>query len=88
MNHADRRGAKQPERFDPKKAAVLDDPARLEYLPPSEVAALLAAPQGGLAADFGTGTGLYALELSRLRPDLTVAAINEQDQMLSMLRNK
>ncbi|MDD5302800.1 MAG: class I SAM-dependent methyltransferase [Elusimicrobia bacterium] len=88
MSHDDRSGAKQPHRFDPKKAALLDDPARLEYLPPAEVAALLDAPRGGLVADFGTGTGLYALELARLRPDLSFAAIDEQDRMLALLRDK
>ncbi len=88
MSHDDRRGAKQPHRFDPKKAGQLDDPARLDYLPPAEVSALLDAPRGALVADFGTGTGLYALEISKLRPDLVVAAIDEQEPMLAFLRAK
>lgn len=88
MNRDDRHGAKQPHRFDPRKAALLDDPARLEYLPAADVAALLDAPPGALVADFGTGTGLYALELAKERPDLTVAALDEQEAMLSVLRSK
>src|SRR5579863_10143435 len=54
----DRHGARQPRRFDPKRAARLNDPTRLAYLPPDRIFALLAAPQGGRVADFGTGTGL------------------------------
>lgn len=84
----DRHGAKQPERFDPKKGALLDDPARLDYLPAEDVAVLLDAPRGALVADFGTGTGLYAIELARARPDLTIAAIDEQEAMLALLRAK
>ncbi len=87
MSH-DARGAKQPHRFDPKKAAMLDDPARFEYLPPAEIEALIDVPPGALVADFGTGTGLYALELAKHRPDISVAAIDEQDQMLGFLRAK
>ncbi|HVB79179.1 MAG TPA: class I SAM-dependent methyltransferase [Candidatus Binataceae bacterium] len=84
----DRHGARQPERFDPARAALLDDPARLEYLPPDEVFAMLAAPAGGRVVDFGTGTGTYAIELARSRPDLEVIALDEQREMLDLLRAK
>jgi len=60
----DRHGARQPERFDPARAALLDDPARFEYLPPDEVFTMLAAPTGGRVVDFGAGTGAYAIELA------------------------
>ncbi|MDE1977618.1 MAG: hypothetical protein KGI84_10220, partial [Elusimicrobia bacterium] len=53
---AERAGAKQPERFNPAKAAFLDDEARFSYLPVRDVLRLLAPAQGGLVADFGTGT--------------------------------
>lgn len=84
----DRHGAKQPERFDPKKAARLDDPARFAYLPPADVVALLDAPRGGVVVDFGTGTGTYAIELARVRPDLRVVGLDEQEPMLALLRKK
>ena len=84
----DRHGARQPERFDPARAALLDDPSRLEYLPPGEVFEMLAAPSGGRVVDFGTGTGTYAVELARSRPDLEVIALDEQRQMLDLLRAK
>jgi SAM-dependent methyltransferase len=84
----DRHGAKQPERFDPARAARLDDPARFEYLPPADVLELLDAPHGAEVVDFGTGTGTYALAIARLRPDLHLIALDEQPEMLALLRAK
>lgn len=84
----DRQGARQPERFDPNRAYKLEDRARFEYLPPDVIFGLLAAPQGGRVLDFGTGTGLFALELARYRPDLQIDALDEQPPMLERLRAK
>lgn len=86
--HGDRHGARQPERFDPARAARLDDPARFEYLPPEEVIKILNPPRGGKVLDFGTGTGAYAFKLARLRPDVEVIALDEQPEMLGLLRAK
>ncbi|MBW4050699.1 MAG: methyltransferase domain-containing protein [Proteobacteria bacterium] len=82
----DRQGARQPERFDARRASMLDDRARFEILPPDRIFALLAAPEGARVLDFGTGTGLFALELARRRPDLQIVALDEQPQMLERLR--
>lgn len=84
----DRHGARQPERFDPERASRLDDPARFEYLPPEEVARMLEIPQGGKVLDFGTGTGTYAIEVAKRRPDVEVIALDEQHEMLDYLRAK
>ncbi|HKT11410.1 MAG TPA: class I SAM-dependent methyltransferase [Terriglobia bacterium] len=84
----DRHGARQPERFNPERASRLDDPARFEYLPPKEVARMLDIPTGGKLLDFGTGTGTYAIELARLRPDVEVIALDEQPEMLGLLQAK
>ena len=84
----DRHGARQPERFDPARAALLDDPSRFGHLPPDEVFEMLAAPTGGRVVDFGTGTGTYAIELARGRPDLEVIALDEQQAMLDLLGAK
>jgi 2-polyprenyl-3-methyl-5-hydroxy-6-metoxy-1,4-benzoquinol methylase len=84
----DRHGARQPERFDPARAVLLDDPVRFDYLPPDEVFATLAAPSGGRVVDFGTGTGAYAIKLALRRPDLDVIVLDEQQEMLELLQAK
>jgi len=38
--------------------------------------------------DFGTGTGTYAFALAKARPDLHVVALDEQPEMLRLLRAK
>jgi SAM-dependent methyltransferase len=86
MDH-DRHGAKQPNRFDPARAAVLDDPARFAYVDPDALLALLDVPIGGTLIDFGTGTGLYALEIARRRADVRVLALDEQPPMLAHVRD-
>jgi ubiquinone/menaquinone biosynthesis C-methylase UbiE len=84
----DRHGAKQPERFDPARAARLDDPERFRYLSVPDVLALLDPAQGTRVLDFGTGTGAYAIGIAKLRPDLHVIALDEQPEMLAILREK
>jgi SAM-dependent methyltransferase len=86
MSH-ERHGAKQPNRFDPARAAILDDPARFAYVPVEALLGLLEIPADGTLVDFGTGTGLYALEIARRRPDLRVLALDEQPQMLAYVRD-
>ena len=84
----DRHGAKQPERFDPARARVLDDVARFAYVPPERVVELLDVAPGATVLDFGTGTGTYAIELARRLPAATILALDEQPEMLERLRAK
>lgn len=88
MHEHGREGAKQPQRFNPERAARLDDPARFAYLPLADVVTMLDAPSGSTLVDFGTGTGTYAIEIARVRPDLRVVALDEQPEMLELLRAK
>ena len=83
-----REGARQPEAFNPARAALLDDPRRFEHLAPDTVLDLLEAPSGATVIDFGAGTGTYALEIARRRPDLHIVALDEQPGMLELLRAK
>lgn len=87
-HHHDRHGARQPERFKPSRAAMLNDRARLDYLPAETILALLDAAPGATVLDFGAGTGFYAEELLRLRPDLRIVAVDEQDEMLAQVRTR
>ena len=50
MSH-ERHGAKQPNRFDPARAAILDDPARFAYVPVEALLELLDIPAGGTLVD-------------------------------------
>ncbi len=85
-HHHDRHGAKQPERFNPERAAVLNDPARFDDVPLERILDELRPPHGSTVVDFGAGTGLYALALARQRPDLRIVALDEQPAMLQLLR--
>jgi SAM-dependent methyltransferase len=84
----DRHGARQPERFDVGKAALMDDPRRFEYLAPSEIIGLLKLAPGMLVVDYGTGTGTYAIKIALAYPEVTVVAYDEQPEMLEYLRAK
>lgn len=84
--HGDRHGARQPDRFDPARAAVLDDTARFAYVPPERLLDELALPASATLVDFGSGTGLYAIALAQRRPDLRILALDEQPAMLEHLR--
>jgi SAM-dependent methyltransferase len=86
MGH-DRSGAKQPDRFDPARASILDDTGRFAYVPPAALLEALAPPPSSTLLDFGAGTGLYAVEFARLRPDLRILALDEQPAMLEHLRS-
>lgn len=86
MHHHERHGAKQPHRFDPARAAILDDTGRFEYVPPETLLAELDAPAGATVVDFGAGTGLYAIALAQRRPDLHIVALDEQAEMLEHTR--
>lgn len=84
--HHDRHGAKQPDRFDPARAAILDDPARFAYVSPDTLLEELAPARSATLVDFGAGTGLYAIAIAQRRPDLRVVALDEQPAMLQHLR--
>jgi SAM-dependent methyltransferase len=81
-----RRGARQPQRFDPQRADKLDDLERFTYLEPQALLALLDPPPRATLLDFGAGTGLYTFELARAKPDMRFLALEEQPEMLLRLR--
>lgn len=83
--HHDRHGAKQPRRFDPARAAVLDDTGRFAYVSPDTLLTGLALAPLATLVDFGAGTGLYAIALAQRRSDLRIVAFDEQPAMLDHL---
>lgn len=76
-------------RFNPSLAHRLDDPARLLWLPPDEVIAMLRLQPGDLVADLGAGTGYFTLPLAHaLGSKGKVWAVDAQTEMLSLLKEK
>ena len=76
-------------RINPSLAHRLDDPARLLWLPPDEVIAMLRVQPGDLVADLGAGTGYFTLPLAHaLGSKGKVWAVDAQTEMLSLLKEK
>lgn len=76
-------------RFPATLAGSLDDPARLEWLPPARVIAALDIQTGETAADVGAGTGYFTLPLAQaVGPQGKVYAIDGQSEMLALLGKK
>jgi ubiquinone/menaquinone biosynthesis C-methylase UbiE len=76
-------------RFPAAQAHRLEDPARLEWLPPGEVLALLNIAPGEIIADVGAGTGYFALPMAgRAGNKGRVIAVDAQSEMLEWIRNK
>ena len=73
--------------FKPSEAHKLEDPARLTWLPPSEVLARLRLRPGRNVADIGAGTGYFVLPIAReTAPTGTLFAVDMQPEMLGKLR--
>jgi ubiquinone/menaquinone biosynthesis C-methylase UbiE len=75
--------------FRASDAHRLEDPARLEWLPPAEVARRLELAPGMRVADIGAGTGYFALPMAaQVGPEGKVYAVDFQPEMLAKLGDK
>jgi ubiquinone/menaquinone biosynthesis C-methylase UbiE len=76
-------------RFNAAGAQRLDDPARKLWLPPTEVLEAMCLHPGEIIADVGAGTGYFSLPLAQaVGTNGKVYAVDAQDEMLSLLRQK
>jgi ubiquinone/menaquinone biosynthesis C-methylase UbiE len=76
-------------RFNASQAHRLDDPARRAWLSPAEVLAAMAFDSGLTIADVGAGTGYFSLPLAQaVGSQGKIYAVDAQDDMLSLLRQK
>lgn len=75
-------------KFDPANAARLENPERLKWLPPAQLATLLDIPLNATVLDFGTGTGALIIPIAKSRLDSTFYALDEQPSMLEILHGK
>ena len=79
-------GASRNDRtFRPEHAAKLDDPARQEWLPPSEILGCLGLASRMAMADIGAGTGYFALPAAKLLAPGELFAVDLEPQMLAVL---
>jgi len=73
-------------KFDPKNAARLDDPARLDYQHPETVLGLLQPCAGETIVDYGAGVGFMTLPLAAALPRGRVVAVDVSAELLDVLR--
>jgi SAM-dependent methyltransferase len=77
------------EKFDISKLDSLNDPARLELLPPEVIWDALGAPDPHTIVDIGAGTGLFACRFAQLAPKADVYAVDIEPAMVRwMLQNR
>jgi SAM-dependent methyltransferase len=81
-------GRKQPEPFDPQRAALLDDPERERWLPARRIIAMLDVHERQHVLDYGAGTGRYTLAIARAYPEVHVVAFDNQQKMLDIIKNR
>lgn len=76
-------------RFHASMAGKLENPERLQWLPPAEVVTALAVQPGQTIVDIGAGTGYFALPLAKaVGAEGRVYAVDAQQEMLSLLAAK
>jgi len=75
--------------FSHTQAGKLDDPARLKWLPPSDVMAALDIHSEMAVVDVGAGTGYFSIPIADwLGASGVVYAVNLQPEMLELLKKK
>jgi ubiquinone/menaquinone biosynthesis C-methylase UbiE len=75
--------------FNPANISRLEDPERLVWLPPGEIAGQLALTPGINIADIGAGTGFFAIPFAHaIGPHGRVYAVDLQAPMLEFLSRK
>lgn len=76
-------------RFHPSQMHRLEDPDRLNWLPPGEVLAHLALRPGWTVADIGAGTGYFTLPMAAaVGVEGRIFAVDVSPEMLHRLRAK
>jgi ubiquinone/menaquinone biosynthesis C-methylase UbiE len=74
--------------FDQQHAGRLEEPARLEALPPSAVVSLLRLRGAETVVDYGAGTGIYTVAVAEALPRGRVIAVEALSRLADMLRTK
>jgi ubiquinone/menaquinone biosynthesis C-methylase UbiE len=79
----------RPERkFDPGRAHMLDSAERSQFLPDETLVELLELSGEETVLDYGSGTGRVALAAAARLPNGRVLAVDENPEMLEILRER
>ena len=82
-------GQRDPKKFDPARADVLDGPEREAYLPTTELIDLLELEGVERVVDYGAGTGRLSLAMARaLGEGARVVAVEESNEMFERLSTR
>ncbi len=77
---------RDPKKFDPARAHVLDSPEREAYLPTAELMRLLELGEVERVIDYGAGTGRFAIAIAHeLHAGGSVVAVDENEEMFERL---
>jgi len=74
--------------FDHTHAPRLEDPARLEALPPATVVDLLRLAGDETVVDYGAGTGVYTVAMAAALPRGRLIAVEALPQLAQQLRER
>lgn len=74
-------------KFNAKKLEKLNNPKRLESIPPEYILEKLEIKQGITVMDIGAGTGLFSKTFSSLIKDSTVYALDISEDMYNWMKN-
>jgi SAM-dependent methyltransferase len=74
--------------FDPQHAGRLEEPARLEALPQASVVSFLRLRGDETVVDYGAGTGVYTIAITKALPRGRVIAVEALPQLADALRAK
>ena len=76
---------RDPKKFDPAKAHLLDSPERERYLPSGELVALLTLRGDETVVDYGAGTGRVTRAVAAALSGGEVVAVDESPEMFEHL---
>jgi SAM-dependent methyltransferase len=81
----DAEGTMSYEKFDVTKLERLNDPARLERIPPMALWSALGDPTVETIVEIGAGTGVYAEQFARICPGAVVYAADIEPSMVDYM---
>jgi ubiquinone/menaquinone biosynthesis C-methylase UbiE len=79
---------RDPKKFDPARAGILDAPEREQFLPSEKLVALLGLTGAETVLDYGAGTGRLTVVAARAIPQGRVLAVDESSEMLAHLQTR